>query len=48
MHNCFKPLNVLLSQGSQILSSLSLKEYRACVQMIEKNILATDLAIYIE
>ncbi|RXN18550.1 cGMP-specific 3, 5 -cyclic phosphodiesterase-like isoform X3 [Labeo rohita] len=35
-------------KGSQILSSLSLKEYRACVQMIEKNILATDLAIYIE
>ncbi|XP_073698328.1 cGMP-specific 3',5'-cyclic phosphodiesterase [Garra rufa] len=41
-------LLILNNPGSQILSSLSLKEYRACVQMIEKNILATDLAIYIE
>ncbi|XP_048053317.1 cGMP-specific 3',5'-cyclic phosphodiesterase isoform X1 [Megalobrama amblycephala] len=41
-------LFILNNPGSQILSSLSLKEYRACVQMIEKNILATDLAIYIE
>ncbi|XP_039530616.1 cGMP-specific 3',5'-cyclic phosphodiesterase isoform X1 [Pimephales promelas] len=41
-------LLILNNPGSQILSSLSLKEYKACVQMIEKNILATDLAIYIE
>uniref|UniRef100_A0A8C1EIK9 Phosphodiesterase n=1 Tax=Cyprinus carpio carpio TaxID=630221 RepID=A0A8C1EIK9_CYPCA len=41
-------LLILNNPGSQILSSLSLNEYRACVQMIEKNILATDLAIYIE
>ncbi|XP_067298062.1 cGMP-specific 3',5'-cyclic phosphodiesterase [Pseudorasbora parva] len=41
-------LLILNNPGSQILSSLSLKEYRACVQMIEKNILATDLAMYIE
>ncbi|KAK7162047.1 hypothetical protein R3I94_004640 [Phoxinus phoxinus] len=41
-------LLILNNPGSQILSSLSLKEYRTCVQMIEKNILATDLFIYIE
>ncbi|KAK2908673.1 hypothetical protein Q8A67_004510 [Cirrhinus molitorella] len=41
-------LLILNNPGSQILSSLSLKEYKTCVQMIEKNILATDLAIYIE
>ncbi|XP_077061200.1 cGMP-specific 3',5'-cyclic phosphodiesterase [Siphateles boraxobius] len=41
-------LLILNNPGSQILSSLSLKEYWACVQMIEKNILATDLAMYIE
>uniref|UniRef100_A0A673HLX3 Phosphodiesterase n=1 Tax=Sinocyclocheilus rhinocerous TaxID=307959 RepID=A0A673HLX3_9TELE len=38
----------LLILNNPMLSSLSLNEYRACVQMIEKNILATDLAIYIE
>ncbi|XP_043093529.1 cGMP-specific 3',5'-cyclic phosphodiesterase isoform X2 [Puntigrus tetrazona] len=42
---CLLILNI---PGSQILSSLSLNEYRTCVQMIEKNILATDLAFYIE
>ncbi|TRY88956.1 hypothetical protein DNTS_013330 [Danionella cerebrum] len=41
-------LLILNNPGSQILSSLSVNKYKACVQMIEKNILATDLAIYIE
>uniref|UniRef100_A0A671KHB4 Phosphodiesterase n=1 Tax=Sinocyclocheilus anshuiensis TaxID=1608454 RepID=A0A671KHB4_9TELE len=41
-------LLILNNPDSQMLRSLSLNEYRACVQMIEKNILATDLAIYIE
>uniref|UniRef100_A0A673HJU1 Phosphodiesterase n=1 Tax=Sinocyclocheilus rhinocerous TaxID=307959 RepID=A0A673HJU1_9TELE len=38
-------LLILNNPDSQMLSSLSLNEYRACVQMIEKNILATDLYV---
>ncbi|XP_009305135.1 cGMP-specific 3',5'-cyclic phosphodiesterase isoform X1 [Danio rerio] len=41
-------LLILNNPGSQILSSLSVNEYMACLQMIEKNILATDLAIFFE
>lgn len=35
-------------QGNQILSSLSLDEYRTTLKMIERAILATDLALYME
>lgn len=35
-------------QGNQILSSLSLDEYKATLKMIERAILATDLALYMK
>lgn len=35
-------------QGSQILSSLSVDEYKSTLKMIEKAILATDLALYMK
>lgn len=37
-----------LSQGNQILSNLSLDEYKATLKMIERAILATDLALYMK
>ncbi|KAA0722481.1 cGMP-specific 3',5'-cyclic phosphodiesterase [Triplophysa tibetana] len=48
-HHHFDMCRLILNNpGSQILSSLSKKDYKACVQMIEKNILATDLTVYLE
>lgn len=38
----------LSTQGSQILSGLSLDEYKTTLKMIEKAILATDLALYMK
>ncbi len=35
-------------QGNQILSSLSLDEYKATLKMIKRAILATDLALYMK
>lgn len=43
------PLFLSLSlQGNQILSGLSLDEYKATLKMIERAILATDLALYMK
>uniref|UniRef100_A0AAY4B1K8 Phosphodiesterase n=1 Tax=Denticeps clupeoides TaxID=299321 RepID=A0AAY4B1K8_9TELE len=39
-------LLILNNPGSEILSGLSQEDYRLCLEMIEKNILATDLALY--
>ncbi|KAL2078883.1 hypothetical protein ACEWY4_024627 [Coilia grayii] len=47
-HHFDQCLMILNSPGSQILSSLSLEEYRVTLKMIEKAILATDLALYIK
>uniref|UniRef100_A0A8P4JW72 Phosphodiesterase n=1 Tax=Dicentrarchus labrax TaxID=13489 RepID=A0A8P4JW72_DICLA len=41
-------LMILNSPGNQILSSLSLDEYKATLKMIERAILATDLALYMK
>lgn len=35
-------------QGNQILSGLSLDEYKTTLKMIERAILATDLALYMK
>lgn len=35
-------------QGNQILSGLSLSEYKSTLKMIEGAILATDLALYMK
>lgn len=35
-------------KGNQILSSLSIEEYKATLKMIKQAILATDLALYIK
>lgn len=36
----------LCVQGNQILSGLSLDEYKSTLKMVERAILATDLALY--
>lgn len=41
------PASVRL-QGNQILSGLSLDEYKSTLRMIERAILATDLALYMK
>uniref|UniRef100_A0AAY4DCZ5 Phosphodiesterase n=1 Tax=Denticeps clupeoides TaxID=299321 RepID=A0AAY4DCZ5_9TELE len=41
-------LMILNSPGNQILSGLSLEEYKGTLKMIEKAILATDLALYMK
>ncbi|KAM6949337.1 cGMP-specific 3',5'-cyclic phosphodiesterase isoform 2-T2 [Aplochiton taeniatus] len=47
-HHFDQCLMILNSPGNQILSSLSLDEYRATLKMIERAILATDLALYMK
>ncbi|XP_067307087.1 cGMP-specific 3',5'-cyclic phosphodiesterase isoform X1 [Pseudorasbora parva] len=47
-HHFDQCLMILNSPGNQILSSLSLDEYKATLKMIEKAILATDLALYMK
>ncbi|XP_051576922.1 cGMP-specific 3',5'-cyclic phosphodiesterase-like isoform X2 [Myxocyprinus asiaticus] len=47
-HHFDQCLMILNSPGNQILSSLSLDEYRVTLKMIEKAILATDLALYMK
>uniref|UniRef100_A0A4W5QQS6 Phosphodiesterase n=1 Tax=Hucho hucho TaxID=62062 RepID=A0A4W5QQS6_9TELE len=47
-HHVDQCLMILNSPGNQILSSLSLDEYKATLKMIERAILATDLALYMK
>ncbi|XP_052457173.1 cGMP-specific 3',5'-cyclic phosphodiesterase-like isoform X2 [Carassius gibelio] len=47
-HHFDQCLMILNSPGNQILSGLSLDEYKATLKMIEKAILATDLALYMK
>ncbi|XP_076144568.1 cGMP-specific 3',5'-cyclic phosphodiesterase isoform X2 [Alosa pseudoharengus] len=47
-HHFDQCLMILNSPGSQVLSGLSLEEYKATLKMIEKAILATDLALYMK
>ncbi|KAL6490433.1 hypothetical protein MHYP_G00007780 [Metynnis hypsauchen] len=47
-HHFDQCLMILNSPGSQILSGLSLDEYKTTLKMIEKAILATDLAVYMK
>ncbi|KAM4611446.1 cGMP-specific 3',5'-cyclic phosphodiesterase [Polymixia lowei] len=47
-HHFDQCLMILTSPGNQILSSLSLDEYKATLKMIEGAILATDLALYMK
>ncbi|XP_039546807.1 cGMP-specific 3',5'-cyclic phosphodiesterase isoform X2 [Pimephales promelas] len=47
-HHFDQCLMILNSPGNQILSALSLDEYKATLKMIEKAILATDLALYMK
>ncbi|XP_038133702.1 cGMP-specific 3',5'-cyclic phosphodiesterase isoform X2 [Cyprinodon tularosa] len=47
-HHFDQCLMILTSPGNQILSALSLAEYRSTLKMIEKAILATDLALYMK
>uniref|UniRef100_A0A8K9UFV7 Phosphodiesterase n=1 Tax=Oncorhynchus mykiss TaxID=8022 RepID=A0A8K9UFV7_ONCMY len=47
-HHFDQCLMILNSPGNQILSSLSLDEYKATLKMIERAILATDLALYMK
>nr|XP_055072803.1 cGMP-specific 3',5'-cyclic phosphodiesterase isoform X2 [Misgurnus anguillicaudatus] len=47
-HHFDQCLMILNSPGNQILSSLSLEEYKTTLKMIEKAILATDLALYMK
>lgn len=47
-HHFDQCLMILNSPGNQILSSLSLEEYKTTLKMIERAILATDLALYIK
>ncbi|XP_056156200.1 cGMP-specific 3',5'-cyclic phosphodiesterase [Lampris incognitus] len=47
-HHFDQCLMILNSPGNQILSGLSLDEYKATLKMIERAILATDLALYIK
>ncbi|XP_028660904.1 cGMP-specific 3',5'-cyclic phosphodiesterase isoform X1 [Erpetoichthys calabaricus] len=45
-HHFDQCLMILNSPGNQILSGLSLEEYRTSLKMIERAILSTDLAVY--
>uniref|UniRef100_A0A8D0CVQ1 Phosphodiesterase n=1 Tax=Sander lucioperca TaxID=283035 RepID=A0A8D0CVQ1_SANLU len=45
-HHFDQCLMILNSSGNQILSGLSLDEYKTTLKMIERAILATDLALY--
>lgn len=47
-HHFDQCLMILNSSGNQILSGLSLDEYKATLKMIERAILATDLALYMK
>ncbi|XP_026868895.2 cGMP-specific 3',5'-cyclic phosphodiesterase isoform X1 [Electrophorus electricus] len=47
-HHFDQCLMILNSPGNQILGGLSLDEYRTTLKMIEKAILATDLALYMK
>ncbi|XP_017285826.1 cGMP-specific 3',5'-cyclic phosphodiesterase isoform X2 [Kryptolebias marmoratus] len=47
-HHFDQCLMILNSPGNQILSGLSLDEYKVTLKMIEKAILATDLALYMK
>ncbi|CAB1351832.1 unnamed protein product, partial [Coregonus sp. 'balchen'] len=47
-HHFDQCLMILNSPGNQILSSLSLDEYKATLKVIERAILATDLALYMK
>uniref|UniRef100_A0A6Q2Y6P0 Phosphodiesterase n=1 Tax=Esox lucius TaxID=8010 RepID=A0A6Q2Y6P0_ESOLU len=47
-HHFDQCLMILNSPGNQILSSLSLDEYKTTLKMIERAILATDLALYMK
>ncbi|XP_062372980.1 cGMP-specific 3',5'-cyclic phosphodiesterase isoform X2 [Sardina pilchardus] len=47
-HHFDQCLMILNSPGSQVLSGLSLDEYKVTLKMIEKAILATDLALYMK
>uniref|UniRef100_A0A665UA33 Phosphodiesterase n=1 Tax=Echeneis naucrates TaxID=173247 RepID=A0A665UA33_ECHNA len=47
-HHFDQCLMILNSSGNQILSSLSLDEYKTTLKMIERAILATDLALYMK
>ncbi|XP_054609668.1 cGMP-specific 3',5'-cyclic phosphodiesterase isoform X2 [Dunckerocampus dactyliophorus] len=47
-HHFDQCLMILNSPGNQILSSLSLEEYKSTLKMIEMAILSTDLALYIK
>ncbi|XP_072314677.1 cGMP-specific 3',5'-cyclic phosphodiesterase isoform X2 [Eucyclogobius newberryi] len=47
-HHFDQCLMILNSPGNQILSGLSLDEYKATLKMIERAILATDLALYMK
>ncbi|XP_069086279.1 cGMP-specific 3',5'-cyclic phosphodiesterase isoform X4 [Pleurodeles waltl] len=47
-HHFDQCLMILNSPGNQILSSLSVEEYKTALKMIKRAILATDLALYIK
>ncbi|CAL1590635.1 unnamed protein product [Knipowitschia caucasica] len=47
-HHFDQCLMILNSPGNQILSGLSLHEYKATLKMIERAVLATDLALYMK
>ncbi|XP_040038250.2 cGMP-specific 3',5'-cyclic phosphodiesterase isoform X2 [Gasterosteus aculeatus] len=47
-HHFDQCLMILNSSGNQILSGLSLNEYKTTLKMIERAILATDLALYMK
>ncbi|OCT99901.1 hypothetical protein XELAEV_18005685mg [Xenopus laevis] len=47
-HHFDQCLMILNSQGNQILSGLSVQDYKTVLKMIKKAILATDLALYIK
>uniref|UniRef100_A0A8C2XTC8 Phosphodiesterase n=1 Tax=Cyclopterus lumpus TaxID=8103 RepID=A0A8C2XTC8_CYCLU len=47
-HHFDQCLMILNSSGNQILSALSLDQYKATLKMIERAILATDLALYMK
>ncbi|KAM9834400.1 cGMP-specific 3',5'-cyclic phosphodiesterase [Syngnathus typhle] len=47
-HHLDQCLMILNSPGNQILSGLSVEEYKCTLKMIERAILSTDLALYIK
>uniref|UniRef100_A0A8D2CZD5 Phosphodiesterase n=1 Tax=Sciurus vulgaris TaxID=55149 RepID=A0A8D2CZD5_SCIVU len=47
-HHFDQCLMILNSPGNQILSGLSVEEYKATLKMIKQAILATDLALYVK